>query len=183
VVLEAPGMGDDVQSIKAGILEIADILVVNKADQPGVGRVVKSLEMMIHLGLERAPAGDHQPASPVVARALPDDGRLPPAGWTVPVLQTVATTGQGVEELAVALTRHAEYLRLSSGWAAREWARSREEIEQLVRDRFIDYLAAALPAAERASLVAAVAERRLDPYTAADRLFAGATAALGAPAS
>jgi len=181
VVLEAPGMGDDVQSIKAGILEIADILVVNKADLPGVGRVVKSLEMMLHLGLDRAPVSDPHPTDPVVAPAAPDDRRGSPVGWPVPVMQTVATTGQGVEELAAALVRHAEYLKSSGGWAAREWARSRDEIEHLVRDRFIDHLAAALPAAERAGLVAAVAERRLDPYTAADRLFASATAALGAP--
>jgi LAO/AO transport system kinase len=170
VVLEAPGMGDDVQSIKAGILEIADVLVVNKADQPGAGRAVKSLEMMLHLGL--GPAGDdghHGPAATVAG-----DTRPPAGGWAVPVLQTVATTGQGVDALADAIERHGQHLRDSGGRAAREWARSRDQIEHLLRDRFIDELAAVVPSEERAATIAAVAERRLDPYAAAERLFAAA---------
>ncbi len=172
IVLEAPGMGDDVQSIKAGILEIADILVVNKADQPGANRTVKSLEMMLHLALP-APVDDqhhddgHSPAGPAAGgRAL--------FGWVVPVLQTTATTGAGVMELAGAVDRHRAYLRESGGWAAREKARSRGEIEHLLRDRFIDEMEARVPAADREQLIRAVAERELDPYTAADRLFRAA---------
>jgi len=201
VVLEAPNTGDDVQSSKAGILEIADVLVVNKADQPGAGRTVKSLEMMIHMGLGAAEAvqgsrgagelgrmgaandGQHSAASEDGGSA-PATRHLPPATlhpppWPVPVLQTVATSGQGVEALADAIESHGDHLRAGGGWTARERARSRDEIEHLLRDRFIDRLAAVVPAAARAELVAAVAERRLDPYTAADRLFADAITALG----
>lgn len=181
VVLEAPGAGDDVQSIKAGILEIADILVVNKADLVGANRTIRSLEMMLHLGTGAADdSGHHTPA--------PDGGIFPdgrdglPTRWAVPVLPTIATTGQGVAELAATIAQHGDYLRASGGWAARERARSRDEIEHLLRDRFIDHLAAALPAGERDALIAAVAARRLDPYTAADRLFAGASAALAGAA-
>ena len=174
VVLEAPNSGDDVQSIKAGILEIADVLVVNKADQPGAGRTVKSLEMMLHLAL---PAQGRGGAGEPGNRGEADS--LPAPCWSVPVLQTVATSGQGVEALAVAIEGHGDYLRAGGQWAARERARSRDEIEHLVRDRFIDRLAAVVPAADRAELLAAVAERRLDPYTAADRLFADAVTALG----
>ncbi len=186
VVLEAPNTGDDVQSIKAGILEIADVLVVNKADQPGAGRTVKSLEMMLHLGAtadRRPPTADDLQTG--------DDGRpdshhatddnSPPATrhpWPVPVLQTVATTGQGVEALAATIERHGQHLRAGGEWTARERKRSRDEIERLLRDRFIDQLMAVVPAEARATLVAAVAERRLDPYTAADRLFAAALAAM-----
>ena len=174
VVLEAPNMGDDVQSIKAGILEIADILVVNKADQPGANRTIKSLEMGLHLGQSAAADGHHRHHGPTAGH----DGRPlaasepTPAPWAVPVLATVAITGQGVPELAATIAGHGDYLRASGLWAARERARSREEIERLVRDRIMDRLAAALPAEERAALVTAVAERRLDPYTAADRLLA-----------
>jgi LAO/AO transport system kinase len=208
VVLEAPNSGDDVQSIKAGILEIADVLVVNKADQPGAGRTVKSLEMMLHLG---RPAGEQGSRGAGEGRddgrrdsrrATTDDGlsfdthhlspaasedadsalatrHSPPApGWPVPVLQTVATSGQGVETLADVIERHGHHLRAGGGWAAREQARSLNEIEHLLRDRFIDRLAAVVPAAARADLLAAVVERRLDPYTAADRLFAEALAAM-----
>ena len=170
VVLEAPNTGDDVQSIKAGILEIADVLVVNKSDQPGAGRTVKSLEMMIHMGLgAAADNGHHGHATPMPTAAV----------WAVPVLQTVATSGQGVAALADAIERHGQHLRAGGDWAARERARSRDEIEHLLRDRFIDRLAAVVPAAARADLIAAVAERRLDPYTAADRLFGDAVTLLG----
>ena len=170
VVLEAPNTGDDVQSIKAGILEIADVLVVNKSDQPGAGRTVKSLEMMIHMGLGAAADNGHRGhATPMPTAAV----------WAVPVLQTVATSGEGVAALADAIERHGQHLRAGGDWAARERARSRDEIEHLLRDRFIDRLAAVVPAAARADLIAAVAERRLDPYTAADRLFADAVTLLG----
>ena len=173
IVLEAPGMGDDVQSIKAGILEIADILVVNKADQPGANRTVKSLEMMLHLAMPAAPAVDdtdhrddgHQ-AHAVNVAVTPAGG-----GWNVPVLQTVATSGVGVMELSAAIDRHREHLLATGGWAARERARSQGEIEHLLRDRFIDEMTARVPAEERAALIAAVVERRLDPYAAADHLY------------
>lgn len=181
VVLEAPGMGDDVQSIKAGILEIADVLVVNKADQPGAGRVARSLEMMLHLGLATA-AGDDQDGHHGPELSPAGNGRS--AGrWAVPVLQTVATTGQGVEELAATIEAHGQHLKASGEWATRERARSRDEIEHLLRDRFSDRLAEVVPAAARADLIAAVAARQLDPYTAADRLFAAALASLGDPAT
>ncbi len=173
IVLEAPGMGDDVQSIKAGILEIADILVVNKADRPGANRVVKSLEMMLHMALPPADDGDAHHG--VVHR---DDeqrpfatGVLSPAGWAVPVMQTTATSGAGVADLVAAIDRHRSYLEASGGWAARERARSRGEIEHLLRDRFIDEMTARVPDAERDALIHAVAERRLDPYSAAERLY------------
>ena len=167
VVLEAPGMGDDVQSIKAGILEIADILVVNKADQPGAARTVKSLEMMLHLA---APAADGHHGPAIAAELPPRAG----AGWDVGVLTTTATSGAGVAELAAAIDRHREFLQSSGGWAARERARSRGEIERLLRDRFIAEWTARVPAAEREAVLAAVAARQLDPYAAAERLYRGA---------
>lgn len=185
VVLEAPGMGDDVQSAKAGILEIADILVVNKSDQPGANRTVKSLEMMLHLGMPAMPIGDVDPAHLDHGHQSGHDDysaadTFPDAeGWAVPVLQTVATTGAGVEELAAVIERHREHLQTTGGWAAREWIRSRGEIERLLRDRFIDQLTATVPVEERAALITAVVERKMDPYAAADRLFAGAVAVLG----
>lgn len=179
VVLEAPGMGDDIQSIKAGILEIADILVVNKADQPGANRVVKSLEMMLHLRQATMPPGDFDTAHHESAHAIhrgesipePAAGMSSASSWAVPVLQTVATTGAGVEALAALIETRHEYLRQTGEWVQREWARSRGEIDRLVRDRFIDLLARTVPAGEREALIAAVVERRIDPHAAAERLF------------
>lgn len=172
IVLEAPGMGDDVQSIKAGILEIADILVVNKADRPGANRVVKSLEMMLHMALPADDGDAHHGA------AQRDDAQHPfvsgapfAAGWAVPVVQTTATTGAGVAELASAIDHHREYLETSGGWATSERTRSRGEIERLLRDRFIDEMIARVPDEEREALIHAVAERRLDPDSAAEQLY------------
>lgn len=181
VVLEAPGMGDDVQSIKAGILEIADLLVVNKADRPGASRTAKALEMMLHLGLPAAPAGnetvDHHGTTMVAPAPNSANGQPVDAAWAVPVLLTVATTGQGVAELAAAIDRHRAFLRETGEWDRRESARSRQEIEQLLRDQFLRELDARVPGDERAALLSAVVARRLDPYTAADQLMDKALAA------
>lgn len=171
IVIEAPGMGDDVQSIKAGILEIADILVVNKADQPGANRTVKSLEMMLHLAMPPA-ADPHHPDDGHNASVLTNDSPRHHSSWIVSVMQTVATTGSGVEELAASIASHREHLERSGEWPARERSRSRSEIEHLLRDRVIDDLALRVPAEARSALIAAVAERRLDPYTAAEQLYA-----------
>ena len=171
LVLEAPGMGDDVQSIKAGILEIADILVVNKADRPGASRVVKSLKMMLHMAMPAADDDAHHSSRPDDAERPSAADALPAASWDVPVLQTMATTGAGVDELVVAIDLHRAYLESSGGWAASERARSRGEIERLLRDRFIDEMAARVPDTERDDLIHAVAERRLDPYSAAEQLY------------
>ena len=179
VVLEAPGMGDDVQSIKAGILEIADILVINKADQPGANRTVKSLEMMLHRGLppalarqSEAAGGRHRAHHETSAgHELPAAGAANLSGWAVSVLRTVATTGEGVEALATAVESHKDFLRASGEWEARERTRSRAEIERLLRDRFFEDLALRVPAQEQEALIDAVVQRRLDPYAAADQLF------------
>jgi LAO/AO transport system kinase len=183
IVLEAPGMGDDIQSIKAGILEIADILVVNKADQPGANRVVKSLEMMLHLGMPSMPAGDldvshlgHHDGGHATQEA--PAAVSPMTGWAVPVLRTTATSGAGVEELAAAIEAHYAHLRATGEWARRELARIRVEMDRLVRDRFVDLLARAVPAEEREALITAVVERRIDPYAAAEKLFNDAAAML-----
>ncbi len=172
VVLEAPGMGDDVQSIKAGILEIADILVVNKADRPGAGRTVKSLEMMLHLGLVVASdsSGHHAAAGDERTGAM-----AAPAAWSVPVLQTVATSGDGVVELAAAIVAHRVYLQTGGGWVAREAARSRREVEQGLQTRLMDSLAQRVPGDEQERLIAAVVARELDPYSAAAVLFEATT--------
>ncbi|MCP4361600.1 MAG: methylmalonyl Co-A mutase-associated GTPase MeaB, partial [Chloroflexi bacterium] len=127
LVVEAPGMGDDIQSFKAGILEIADILVVNKVDRPGADKVVRSLEMMLHLG----PAGgtrhhgrSQQTPTPT---ANGQEGK-----WQIPVQPTTAVTGDGIADLVDLIDRHQAYLLTSGGWLQREKERARHEIEQLL---------------------------------------------------
>jgi len=166
LVVEAPGMGDDVQSIKAGILEIADDLVVNKADRPGAMRTVQALEMMLHMG-PVGPTRHHGKKLDVTKRAaVPETGY-----WHTSVLQTVATEGVGIAELAQRVSEHLEFLRNSDSWMDRERSRSRKELSQLLRDRFMIRLRDVISSAEREAYVDAVASRELDPYSAADQLF------------
>jgi LAO/AO transport system kinase len=181
VVIEAPGMGDEIQSIKAGILEIADILVVNKADRPGADRTIRALKSMLQMGaggrgserilhhgrMMEANATDGDSAGDVA-----DDGAAARGRWRVPVVATIATEGQGISELMDSVAAHLRQLRAGNDWRARELDRSRQEIGQLLQAEFMARLLTAVPLAVREELIAAVAERAMDPYTAVDRLFA-----------
>lgn len=168
IVIEAPGLGDEVQSIKAGILEIADILVVNKADHPNSQRTVKALEMMLHFGSTRQMVRHHG------EMMLADDGQpttTESTDWEVKVYETVATNSQGITKVVDALQAHRAYLQASGEWHERERARSRQEIEQLLQAYLLRRLHETVPPAEREQLIRAVAEREVDPYAAAHRLF------------
>lgn len=152
VVIEAPGMGDEIQSIKAGILEIADILVVNKADRPGSSNTVKALKMMIHMGQRRV------------------NGREKPE-WNVPVLETIAYEGGGIDTLTEAIQNHLAYLRESGEWETKERNRSRQEIGQLLQNRFMAQFQNTISQQKQEEIVEAVVKRKLDPYTAVSKIF------------
>ena len=175
VVIEAPGMGDEIQSIKAGILEIADILVVNKADRPGADRTVRSLKMMLHLG---PVGGTRQHGRISFPASAHDNGTNVMFGWDIPVLETVATEGQGMTALAEMLTKHMIHLRQSGNWLKREKERSWREVEMLLHLRFMSQFQAAVPVEERETLLTAVAERKLDPYTAVNQLLSKSEASV-----
>ncbi|MEW5985880.1 MAG: methylmalonyl Co-A mutase-associated GTPase MeaB [Chloroflexota bacterium] len=170
LVIEAPGMGDDIQTIKAGILEIADILVVNKMDRPGAAQTVKSLKMMLHLAPTPAEIRHHgrqaQAGGPAQASGLRHR-----AGWEIPVLEATATEGKGMIEIVIALREHRNYLQSSGEWLAREKERSQREVEQLLQAAWMARWQAAVPPAAREQTMEAVARRELDPYTAAARLM------------
>ncbi|MEZ4517140.1 MAG: methylmalonyl Co-A mutase-associated GTPase MeaB [Chloroflexota bacterium] len=167
VVMEAPGMGDDVQSIKAGILEIADILVVNKGDRPGANRTAKALELMLHLGLP-ADTGHHGPsATPALTE---QNGQGDGLSWMPPVLLTVATTGQGVTELTAAINAHRAYLHETGEWQRRERRAAARKLKPAART-VPGELNARVPADERAAIIEQVATRQLDPYEAVETLL------------
>jgi LAO/AO transport system kinase len=168
LVIEAPGMGDEIQSIKAGILEIADILVVNKADRPGSEKTVKALKMMLHMG-DSSRVNHHGRKMVVLGQEAPPNPKE--AAWQIPVLETVALDGQGVAQVVESVRRHKEYLRDSGEWLVRELARSRQEVRHLLQARFIAELESAVSESEREMVIAAVAARQLDPYSAVARLF------------
>lgn len=171
LVIEAPGMGDDIQSIKAGILEVADILVVNKADRPGAARTVRSLKMMLHLG----PLGGMRHHGRLVDNeALADQSPVATeddSSWQIAVQETVATEGKGIEELVDLVQAHKVYLEETGEWLRREKERSRREVEQLLQMRFMARFQAAVSQSDREQLVTAVATRRVDPYTAVKQLL------------
>lgn len=169
IVIEAPGMGDDIQTNKAGILEVADILVVNKADRPGSEATVKALKFMLHMNPVGATERHHGKLMEVPAASSQGEEA---AGWQVPVLETVASEGKGIAALADQVMAHKAHLQGGDGWLARETARSRREIERLLTERFMAYLRTAVPAVEREKWIAAVAGREVDPYTAVEQLFA-----------
>ena len=169
LVIEAPGMGDDIQSFKAGILEIADILVVNKADRPSAANTVKSLEMMLHLGdghtMRHSLAAHHgrfvEKETAVTAEKE----------WQVPVKQTVSTEGEGIPDLLEAIDTHYHFIRESSEWQAREKERSRREMEEILQARLWRRVRESVAELDRERLVTAVAQRKLDPYTAVNELL------------
>ncbi|HYG66116.1 MAG TPA: methylmalonyl Co-A mutase-associated GTPase MeaB [Anaeromyxobacteraceae bacterium] len=198
VVVAVPGMGDDVQAIKAGVLEIADVFAVNKADREGADRTVRDLQVMLEL--RRAVAGrahppaDHdalhrttadaqrraqgQPVEAAPERAGGLGGREVPAQhddtWEPPIVRTIATKGEGIDGLLGAIERHRAHLEASGGRAARETARARAAFVAVLRERL---LAGALERleAERGrldELAARIAAREIDPYALVDELAA-----------
>ena len=127
IVVEAPGMGDEIQAIKAGILETADILVVNKADHPGADKTEQSLHLLLEKG---------HPVQFVHENARsPQQTRL--ETWLPPVLRCVATTGEGTALVAQAILDHGDYLKKSGAWEQREYERLKNILAILVQEELI----------------------------------------------
>lgn len=168
VVVEAPGLGDEVQAIKAGVLEIADIFVVNKADRPGVERTVGNLDLMLHMA-DGAPRQlfHHGQLLEVAAPPLEDEND----GWQVQVFKTVAASGGGIPEVMAEIERHRAWLAENGRLAARERLRMARSVEQIVQAELLRRLRATLPADSLTSLVEEVTARSLDPYAAAARVL------------
>jgi LAO/AO transport system kinase len=145
VLVLVPGTGDDVQAIKAGVMEIADVFVVNKADRPDAVRVVDAVTASLAL-------------------APPSDG-----AWRPPVLTTQATTGQGVDDLWDTIVRcHAHR---AAGGDDRAETRAADRLRLAISRQAAERVAAAVPADDWARMIADLAARRLSPEQAADRLL------------
>jgi len=169
LVIEAPGMGDEIQSIKAGILEIADVLVVNKIDRPGSDRTVKALQTMLHMGSGSRDVSHHGQSMTVSDTNM--DGSAVDSEWIVPLLETAAIEGQGISAVVDKIEDHKIYLVSSGNWSAREIARSRREVSHLVQERFMSRMQLAVPYDERDAIISEVAKRNLDPYSAAEKIY------------
>jgi LAO/AO transport system kinase len=153
VVLLAPGMGDAIQAAKAGILEIADVFVVNKADRDGSEQTVRELKSMLSMGATDVAAG----------------------GWKPPVCKTVASRGEGIEDVVDVLEQHRTWSATSGERERRRAARARGEIEAIALTELRARMDELRGRATLPELAEAVAAGRLDPYSAADQLIQGVT--------
>ena len=170
LVVEAPGMGDEVQAIKAGILEIADILVVNKADRPGVERTVQALEMMLEFEYGGTRRLRHH-GQVVQVTIDPSAARDEDDRWRVGVLRTVAADGAGVAELHAKVEEHRAWLASSGEIVAREQLRIAHTLENILRAELNRRVAASMPKDGLNGVVEAIRQRTLDPYGAARSLL------------
>jgi LAO/AO transport system kinase len=168
-VLVPPGSGDDVQMLKAGILEIADVFVVNKADMDGADRTVKELREMVHMR-DASPMAGHHGAGTI--NPDEDDEDEEDDGWEPAIVETVAKTGEGVDEFLATLADHAEWLVETGELETQERQRYAAEIRTLLREDTASLLAEEIDA--RGGLdqyVDAVVARETDPYSVADDLI------------
>lgn len=146
VVVLVPGMGDDIQAIKAGIMEIGDVFVINKADREGVFRTQKELEALLSLA--------HRPDM-----------------WNPPIIKTIATESKGIDDLAAAIVSYREFESGDSHRNERRKAIARWRLTELLRERLLSDLLSKNGAGERLDKLAAeIAEKKIDPYSAVEEL-------------
>jgi LAO/AO transport system kinase len=155
IVILVPGMGDDVQTIKAGIMEIADIFVINKSDHEGAERVEREIRSLQSLG-------SHQ-----------DEARH--EGWTPPIVKTVASQGKGIEELAAAITGYEAYLQKENRALKKSVENWQERLVEMLRDVMLEKARAQLGDGILARLAGEVAEHKRDPYTLVEEIAAKTT--------
>lgn len=172
LVVMAPGLGDDIQAIKAGILECADVFAVNKADRDGADTTVRDLEVMIALSGELVSAGSHTRGhAPGHLNVKKQVFRHGEGKWVPPIQKCVASRGEGVAELLTKLEAHRAWLEGTEAGKARKAERMLIELQRTLRDELVHEAVLALgPAVEEAA--EAVARREVDPYTASERLIA-----------
>lgn len=169
IVVEAPGLGDEIQAIKAGILEIADVLVVNKADRPGVENTERALRSTLELAHPTKRVFRHHGQAMSVATPAIDS-----TIWIPPIVKTVATESKGIDEVAAAITKHAEHLRQSGDWSARDRARLGSEMEVLLREALMDRFLEKIPPENYQKMIEDVVNRNISPYEAVRSLLNGA---------
>lgn len=145
ILLLVPGMGDDVQIMKAGIMEIADIFVVNKADREGADKIVAEVNLMLDIAGERS--------------------------WRPPVLKAIAESGQGVDDIIRTVEEHRLYLQKSEEGKKRRSSRIRHEVEEILRRDIARIVEKQWKERSSNDLIEALTSRRSDPYTEAGKLL------------
>jgi LAO/AO transport system kinase len=156
VVVEAPGLGDDIQAIKAGILEIADILVVNKCDLPGAEQTARALKTMLEMAhpMRRDPSG--QAASPI---------------WQTPVILACSTGCQGMDEIVASIRLHLQTISQTGERQRRDRERLQNNLEALLKDTLMQRWKDGLEPGQLEELVSKLASRQVSPFEAMDGLL------------
>jgi LAO/AO transport system kinase len=147
LVVVNPGWGDAVQASKAGLLEIADVFVINKADRPGADEARRDLEHMLDLA------------------------SLPPDAWRPPIVATVASTGGGIDDMLAGIGAHREWLGHDGRLEAKRAARLRDELVGILSERVVERVRGLRSGDDFARVQTAVAAREVDPWTGADELL------------
>jgi LAO/AO transport system kinase len=169
IVVEAPGLGDDIQAIKAGILEIADVLVVNKADLPGA----EITERVLRGSLNLAHPLPHRFMHHGKLETIPGqaaDSTSEVSMWMPPILRTVALDGTGITDLAAAIANHRTYLETSGGWEQRERWRLQTELDLLLQNALVEDFRSHLPDGEYEQAVEDILARRESPFQVVEKL-------------
>jgi len=149
VVVLVPGMGDDIQALKAGIMEIADIFVINKCDRPGVENMERAVQSLLSLA--------HRPD-----------------GWVPPILKTIATEDQGIEALAESIQQSFEHSKTTSLRSERRRDAARQRLMSLLREQLVrKAIETVFPGSEIEKLVDRIAQRETDPYTIVEEIVRG----------
>jgi LAO/AO transport system kinase len=148
IVILVPGMGDDVQSIKAGIMEIADIFVINKSDRDGAEHVEKELRALQSLAMRHD-------------------------NWTPPIVKTVASEGKGIEELANSVASYEAYLKKENLVLKHSIHNWRDRLVEMLRDALLEKVQAQVSDADLSRYAAEVAEHKRDPYTLMEEILSG----------
>jgi LAO/AO transport system kinase len=169
LVIEAPGLGDDIQAIKAGILEIADILVINKADRPGVENTKRALKGMLNLAhpVQRVFRHHGQIMEAGTAASVDEDAEI----WLPPIHKTVATDGTGILALGEAIAQHRAYLENSGDWARRERTRLQTELENLLQETLVARWRKQVTDGQYRAVLESILSRDLGPFEAVEKLL------------
>lgn len=168
IVVEAPGLGDEVQAIKAGILEIADVLVVNKADHASARNTVRALRTMLELGHPTSrQMVNHHGQHLEAAQSNGHEAAL----WVPPIVQTVASEGKGIDELMAAVDEHRTHLRESQSLIRMERQHLEIELEDRLRESLLRRLFERVPESAVQTLIERMQARTLDPQSAVNELI------------
>jgi len=176
IVVQAPGLGDDIQAIKAGILEIADIFTVNKADREGADNAVMALQMLLDLDHVSRPTLHHGVMMGAETSCNDSDSDLTPRqeqGWRPPILKTIALHSQGIEAVVEAIEAHLVYLKESQTLYQRERERIESELNETLQQELMRRLLSRVEEGELDELIERIGRREMDPYSAAKRLIEG----------